>query len=105
MALADDHVRTRLLQNLHDLRADYEAALKDFGESRLSPEVAKQLYDIWRELSRCDANDPPHKAVYVVARCTAQLEWVVDSYRAIEAHKEAFQKLEEYDRRRDIEHG
>ena len=99
--MAED-VRTRLLQNIHDLQADYHEA-----QSRIDNQqpLAEKLYDIWRELCMYDPNRDPHYAVYVVARCRTMLEEFADYYSAIAAYNEAQRKLEEYDRRRNLENG
>jgi hypothetical protein len=48
-------------------------------------------------------DDPPHKAVYILAKCQTLLETPASEYAAIDAWNEARRRLEEYDRRKEIE--
>lgn len=95
-------VRTRLLQNIHDLQADYREANRVIESCGLMPEL---LYSIWRELCRYDADDNPHKAVYIISRTRTLLDSFGENYHMVEAYNEAERKLREHDRRRDIENG
>lgn len=100
--MADDVVRTRLLQNVHDSQEGARQAVKDMQQ--LAP-TESTLQGVWAQLKAYQPGDEPHKAVYVVGRCQMLLERWALSYKLVEEHNEARRKLEEYDRRRDIENG
>jgi hypothetical protein len=98
--MAEDAHRTRLLQYIHDLRPDYEEASR---ATEAYGSMLPDLYAVWKEMSRYQPDDPPHKAVYILAKCQTLIEGPASDYAAIDAWNEAHRRLEEYDRRKEIE--
>jgi len=100
--MADDPIRTRYLQNLHDLLPAYQVANKEMESYGT---MWDELYTVWHELRSYQPDDPPHKAVYILSRCLARLEDFGETYSAVVDYQEMRRKLDEYDRRKDIENG
>lgn len=100
--MADEALRARYLQNLHELQPAARLAEKEIAQ--FTPYEA-MMQGLWRELRGYQPGEEPHKAVYVLARCYTLLERWAFLYQAIENYNEARRKLEEYDMRRTIENG
>ena len=101
--MADDVMRTRLLQALDELRPAYQRAEKNLDDG--VDELRTKLYRVHQNLGRYKAEDEPSKAIYILAACYTELTPFAETFKAIENFKEAHRKLEEYDRRKAIEDG
>lgn len=100
--MADDAVRTRLLQRMHELQPDYHSATKELSDlGSLDP----LLYGVYRGLSSYKAGDGADKAIYIIGRFSALLENFGKLYEHVAAYRDAQHKLEEYDMRKAIENG
>lgn len=99
--MAEDAVRLRFLQNVHDLQQAYHEAVKRLDDESIHAQYAR----VWRELSRYNAGDDATKAVWLLACCHTLLEPVADAFDIIERYRDHQEKLENYDRRRAIENG
>lgn len=98
----EDAQRVRLLQNLHDLQPAYKEAVKHAQDV---DGMGERLYELWRDLGSFNPNDPPSKAIYLVAKCCANLESFGREYAAIHDYREAQERLEKYDMRKALENG
>jgi len=100
--MPEDMYRLQLLHNINKLREDHDQASRELEDAQA---LALRLYQAYRELNTYHPDDPPHKAVYVVARCLTLIESSARPYGVVEAYNDARARLEDYDRRKAIENG
>lgn len=100
--MAENH-RMRLLEQIHDIREEYDKAQKNMTEHQ--PVLPSMLYMVWKELDSYHPEDAPHKAVYILAKCKTILDSIASDCALIEAMDEAQRRLDEYDRREAIRNG
>ena len=102
--MAESELRTRLLQNLHDRRPAYDQAQKVVED--WSPKVVGQvMHNAYELLSQYDPAEPPHKAVYLLARCQSLLEMYASFYKTIRDYDMHAEKLAQHDMREALKDG
>ena len=101
--MAEDAVRTRLVQNVHELRSQANDALHALDEKELFS--GPLLYQVWRKIDSYQPGDDGLKAAYLIGEVHQIMKEWAAFYEIVESQQGATKKLAEYDMRKAIENG